>query len=50
MAGLSTLATGQRDDKNLDALADVLGHRRGALARLVVWVRVHGHEAQCTLA
>ena len=47
--GLSTLPRSppvQVDDQHVDALGDVAGHGRGALARLVVGVRVHRHQAQ----
>ena len=47
--GLSTLPRSPPvhvDDQHLDALGDVPRHGGGALARLVVGVRVHGHETQ----
>ena len=42
----AALAAGAGHDQDVDALGDVLGHGRGALARLVVGVRVHRHETQ----
>jgi hypothetical protein len=43
---VTALAAGQRADQDLDALADVARHGRRALARLVVRVRVHGHQPE----
>ena len=43
---VAALAAGAGDDEHLDALGDVARHGRGALARLVVGVGVHRHEAQ----
>ncbi len=43
---VAALAPGARDDEDVVALVDVLRHDRGALARLVVGVRVHAHEAE----
>ena len=42
----AALAAGAGDDQHVDALVDVAGHGRGALARLVVGVGVHRHQAQ----
>src|SRR5262249_53182352 len=43
---VTALAAGQRTDHDVHALPDVAGHGRGALARLVVRVRVHRHQPQ----
>ena len=43
---VSTFSARTADDQDLDTLADVARHRRGALARLVVGVGVHGHQPQ----
>ncbi|EGJ77056.1 putative mycothiol conjugate amidase Mca [Streptomyces sp. Tu6071] len=40
------LAPGAGDDQHVHPLRDVLRHRGGALAGLVVGVGVHGHQAQ----
>ncbi len=45
----TTLAAGAGDHVHVDALSDVLGRRRGALAGLVVGVRVHVHEPETGL-
>ena len=42
----SALAAGQRHDEDLDALVDIAGGRRRALARLVVGMRVNRHQPQ----
>ena len=42
----AALTAGHGGDEDLDALAHVPGHRGRALARLVIRVRVHRHEAQ----
>ena len=44
----ATLAAGERDDEYLVPLVGVAGKGRGPLARLVVGVCMHSHEAQST--
>ena len=43
---VAAFAAGAGDDEDLVSLTDVLGHRGRALARLVVGVGVHAHQAQ----
>ena len=43
---VATLAPGAAHHQHLDALADVAGHRGGALARLVVGMGMHGQQPQ----
>ncbi len=43
---VAALPAGAADDHHPDALGDVPGHGGGTLARLVVRVRVHRHQAQ----
>src|SRR5207253_2203365 len=43
---VTALSAGQRADQDLGALADVARHGGRALARLVVRVRVHGHQPE----
>ena len=46
---VAALAAGQGADQDLHALAHIPGHGGGALARLVVGMRVHGHQPQLAL-
>src|SRR5690606_2997629 len=43
---VAALAAGARRDEHVDALGRVARGGRGALARLVVWMGVHGQEAE----
>ena len=43
---VTALSAGQRADQDVGALADVARHGGRALARLVVRVRVHGHQPE----
>jgi hypothetical protein len=43
---IAALATGASDHHDLDTLIDVHGGRGRTLARLIVRVRMHGHQAK----